>query len=141
MLTRTIYNKNNNGEVVTETFTTDDGNTTSYHFGDRQPGETHTYSVQSYRLGYMSEPSNVITVDASGLTGIEADKPLLVLTMEGGILIKCSESVGRADVYDLSGRVVRHIDNLTDDMFLALPRGIYLLKTSTSRTAWKVAVQ
>ncbi len=141
VLTRTIYNKNNNGEVVTETFTTDDGNTTSYHFGDRQPGETHTYSVQSYRLGYMSEPSNVITVDASGLTGIEADKPLLVLTMEGGILIKCSESVGRADVYDLSGRVVRHIDNLTDDMFLALPRGIYLLKASTSRTAWKVAVQ
>jgi hypothetical protein len=140
VITRTVYNKDS-GETRTETFTTDDGNTTSYHFGDRQPGETHTYSVQSYRLGYMSEPSNVITVDASGLTGIEADKPLLVLTMEGGILIKCSESVGRADVYDLSGRVVRHIDNLTDDMFLALPRGIYLLKTSTSRTAWKVAVQ
>jgi len=92
-------------------------------------------------LGYLSDPSNVITVDASGLTGLEADKPIQVLTMDGAILIKCSENVGQADVYDMAGRLVRHIDNLADDMIIDLPRGIYLLKTSTCRQAWKVAVK
>lgn len=140
IVTRNIYNKKT-GDVRTEITNTDDGNTTSYAFADRQADETHTYSVQSYRLGYTSEPSNVITIDTSGLTGIEADKPLHVLSLEGGILIQCSEDVGEAAVFDMSGRVVRHIENLANDMVIELPRGIYLLKTATSRTAWKVAVR
>ena len=105
------------------------------------PNETHTYSVQSFRLGYLSEPSNVITIDMSGLTGIEADKPLQVLTRDRGILIKCSEAVGAADIYDLSGRLVRHIDNVENDMMIDLPRGIYLLTTASGRSAWKVAIR
>ena len=140
VITRTVYNKQN-GETLTETFTTDDAGSTSYTFTDRQAGETHTYYVQSCRLGYMSEPSNVITLDASGITGIEADKPLQVLATQGGILVKCSESVGRAAVYDMAGREVWHTGDLCDDTFIALPRGIYLLQTSTSRTAWKLAVK
>ena len=140
IITRTVYNKNN-GETRTETFTTDDGNTTSYVFDDRQPGETHTYYVQSFRLGYISEPSNVITIDASGLIGLEADKPLQVLAVDGGILVKSSEALGDAVIYDLAGCVVRRIDNLQDDMVIELPRGIYLLKTATCRTAWKIAVR
>ncbi len=140
VITRTVYNKES-GETRTETFTTDDGTTTSYAFDDRHPGESHTYYVQSYRLGYLSEPSNVITIDMSGITGIEADKPMQILAMEGGILVKCSENVGSADIYDMAGRLVRHIDSINDDMTIELPRGIYLLKTATSRTAWKVAVK
>lgn len=140
IITRTVYNKNN-GETLTETFTTDDGLTTSYTFNDRKPGETHTYYVQSFRLGYTSEPSNVITLDSSGLTGIEADKPLQVLATDSGILIKCSEDVGSAVIYDMSGRIVKYIDNLRDDMIIELPRGIYLLKTSTNRQALKIAVR
>ena len=140
VITRTIYNKDSS-ETRTETFSTDDGNTTSYIFNDRQTGETHTYYVQSYRLGYMSDPSNVITIDMSGITGIEADKPLQILTMEGGILIKCSEDVGQASIYNLAGQEVLRIDNLKDDMVIELPRGIYLLKTATSRTAWKIAIR
>ena len=140
IITRSVYNKNR-GEVRTETFTTDDGNTTSYTFADRQPGETHTYYVQSFRLGYISEPSNTITIDATGITGIEADKPLQVIPMDGGILVKCSEDVGHAVIYDLTGRIVRRIDNLTDDTIIELPRGVYLLKTSTSHSGWKIAVK
>ena len=139
VITRTIYNKEDNTSL-TEQFTTDDSDMTSYMFDDWHPGESHTYYVQSYRLGYMSEPSNVITIDFSGITGIEAEKPMQVLSMDGGILIKCSENVGPATVYDMAGRVVRHIDNLCNDMTISLPRGIYLLMTTTSRTAWKVAV-
>ena len=140
VITRTVYNKAN-GETITESFSTDDNSTTSYVFTDRHPDELHTYYVQSYRLGYMSNPSNVITIDASGITGIEADKPLLVLQTEGGILIKCSENVGHASIYNLSGQEVWHTDNLHDDTVIDLPRGIYLLKTATSRTAWKIAVK
>ena len=140
IITRSVYNKNS-GDVRVEEFTTDDDNTTSFTFTDRQADETHTYYVQSYRLGYMSEPSNVITIDATGLTGIQADKPLQVIPMEGGILVKCSEPVGSANVYDMAGRLVRNIDNLTDDTIIDLPRGFYLLTTSTSRQAWKVAVK
>ena len=140
VITRTVYNKAN-GETITESFSTDDNSTTSYVFTDRHPDELHTYYVQSYRLGYMSNPSNVITIDASGITGIEADKPLLVLQTEGGILIKCSENVGHASIYNLSGQEVWHTDNLHDDTVIDLPRGIYLLKTATSRAAWKIAVK
>jgi endonuclease I len=140
VITRTVFNRAS-GETITETFSTDDGQTTNYVFNDRMADEVHTYMVQSYRLGYMSEPSNVITIDATGITGIEADKPLQVLTMDGGILIKCSEDIGQASIYNLAGQEVRRIDNLKDDMIIELPRGIYILKTATSRTAWKVAVR
>ena len=139
IITRNIYNKKT-GEVRTDVVNTEDDAVTSYAFTDRQPDETHTYSVQSYRLGYLSEPSNVITLDASGITGIEADKPLQVLAVDGGILVKCSESVGRASIYNIAGQEVKRIDNLKDDMVIELPRGIYVLKTSTSHNAWKVAV-
>ena len=138
IITRTIYR---NGDARTETFTTDNGEETSYVFNDRQPGESHTYSVQSFRLGYMSEPSNIITIDDSGITGVTADKPLQVIAGEGNILIKCSEDVGTAVIVDMSGRIVRRIDNLSDDLVIELPRGIYLLKTATSHSAWKVAVR
>ena len=140
IITRTIY-KQDTGETMTETFTTENGEETSYTFTDRHANETHTYSVQSYRLGYISEPSNVITVDASGLTGIEADKPLQAIAIDGGILIKCSESVGQAVVYNVSGQEMCRIDDLKDDTVIELPRGIYLLKTATSRKAWKIAVR
>ncbi len=140
VITRTIYN-NETGETRTETTDTDNANTTSYTFNDRLPGETHTYCVQAYRLGYMSAPSNVVTIDASGITGIMASKPLQLLTMEGAIVIKCSESMGSATIYNMAGQVVRHISDLHNDMIIELPRGIYLLTTSSSREAWKVAVR
>ncbi len=140
VITRTIYNKNS-GETRTEVLTTDDSNVTSYPFDDRQPGETHTYYVQSFRLGYLSEPSNVITIDATGITGVEAEKPLQVIARDGGILVKCSEDVGTAIIYNMAGQEVRRIENLQNDMLIDLPRGIYLLKTSTCRSAWKVAVR
>ena len=140
VITRTVYNKTT-GQTITDTFTTEDASTTSYTFTDRHTDEAHTYWVQSYRLGYMSEPSNVITLDTSGLTGIEADKPMQVLTLDGGILIKCSEDLGSAVIYDMAGRVVKSIDHLTDDTIIELPRGIYLLQTSTSRSAWKIAIR
>lgn len=140
VITRTVYNSSNVA-TRTEVFNTEDDTENYYCFDDRESGETHTYSVQSYRLGYLSEPSNVITVDDSGITGIEANKPLEIIGVDGGILVKCSEDVGRAVVYNMAGQEVCRIDHLTDNMVIGLPHGFYLLKTSTSRKAWKVAVR
>ena len=140
VITRTVYSADNVA-VRTEFFTTEDGSMTSYNFDDRERGEMHTYFVQSSRLGYLSEPSNVVTVDAAGITGIEADKPMQVLTVDGGILVKCSEDVGTAVVYDMAGREVCRVNHVSDDTVIELPRGFYLLKTSTSHNAWKVAVR
>ena len=140
IITRTVYDENSLA-TRTETFTTEDSHMTSYPFEDREAGETHTYYVQSFRLGYISDPSNVITVDDTGITGIEANKPLQVLAIDGGILVKCSEDVGRASIYNMAGQEVRRIDHLCDDMVIELPRGFYLLKTTTNRHAWKVAVR
>ena len=64
-----------------------------------------------------------------------------MIAREGGILIKCSENVGRAVIYNIAGQEICHIDNLTDDMTIDLPRGIYLLKTASSHSAWKIAVR
>ena len=140
VITRTVYSADNVA-MRTEFFTTEDGSMTSYSFDDREHGEMHTYFVQSSRLGYLSEPSNVVTVDAAGITGIEADKPMQVLTVDGGILVKCSEDVGTAVVYDMAGREVCRVNHVSDDTVIELPRGFYLLKTSTSHNAWKVAVR
>ncbi len=140
VITRTVYEGGNAASRV-ETFTTEDGSTTSYAFDDREPGQTHTYYVQSYRLGYTSEPSNVITIDDTGITGIMASKPLQVIAVEGGVLVKSSENVGPAVIYDMSGRVVRRVERLCDDMVIELPRGIYLLTATGCRQAWKVAVR
>ncbi|MBQ6167904.1 MAG: endonuclease [Muribaculaceae bacterium] len=140
IITRSVFGADKTS-LRTDSFTTEDGTVTSYAFDDRIGGETHTYYVQSYRLGYLSEPSNVIIVDDSGVTGVEANKPLQALAIDGGILVKCCEDVGDAVVYDMAGRVVRRIEHLSNDMVIELPRGFYLLKTSTSRQAWKIAVK
>ena len=140
IISRTVFNRTT-GESETQTYTTDDAHTTSYAFNDRKPDEIHTYSVQSYRLGYMSEPSNVITLDNTGLTGLEADKPLQVLPIEGGLLVKCNENVGPAIIYNVAGQEIWRTDDLADNTVIKLPRGVYLLKTATSRSAWKVAVR
>lgn len=62
-----------------ERFTVD---TNSLVISDRDPNVTETYSVQSSRLGYLSEPSNVITVAAgASVIGIQADQPLALGTI------------------------------------------------------------
>jgi len=138
-VTRTVFNPLT-GLWREDVFTTDDGSQRSLTFTDRQSGETHTYYVQACRLGYESEPSNVVTLDASGISGVMADKPLHVLTGEGFLVIRCSENVGTVRIYNVAGQLVREVYSLDDDTRIDLPAGIYLLTTSTSTQAIKVAV-
>ena len=46
-----------------------DAEESSYLFSNMRLGKRHTDTVQSFRLGYTSTPSNIITVENSGITG------------------------------------------------------------------------
>ena len=119
--------------------TTDDGNQTQLEITGRDKHLLYTYYVQSYRLGYTSEPSNTISVDQTGLSGPQARKPMIVLPMPGGVVVKCDEPLGPGWVCDLTGRVVTRLANVDNDTRILLPRGIYIL-TTANHQAVKIAV-
>ncbi|MBQ6278957.1 MAG: endonuclease, partial [Muribaculaceae bacterium] len=137
VVTRTVYGDNNN-IISSDEFTTDE---TSYQFDDLMTGQTHTYSVQSYRLGYLSQPSNVITVDYSAINGIEADKPIAFIPTQGGVLIKCSEPHYDVDIYNTNGQLVKHIDVVNNDDFIYLPQGIYIMRSASARKPSKMVIK
>ncbi len=137
VVTRTVYGDNNN-IISSDEFTTDE---TSYQFDDLMTGQTHTYSVQSYRLGYLSQPSNVITVDYSAINGIEADKPIAFIPTQGGVLIKCSEPHYDVDIYSTNGLLVKHIDVVNNDDFIYLPQGIYIMRSASARKPSKMVIK
>ena len=139
VVNRTIYDKQGN-VVDSEAFATDDDQQTTYEFTDRNPQHIHTYSVQSYRLGYLSPESNVITIDHSGITGVEADRPLALLMTAGGVVVKCSEPIEDVVIYNTRGQVIRRIDEVRNDDLISLPAGIYILTTKSSRQAYKIVV-
>lgn len=139
LLNRTVYDAQNQ-IVSNETFSVDPEET-SYLFNDLKPGQTHTYTVQSSRLGYTSPESNVITVHTSGINGIFIDKPLALINVDGGIIVKCSENLGMARIYNMSGQLVKLIPSLKNDDFIALPVGIYFMTTATSNKATRLLIK
>ena len=139
IVNRTIYDKLGN-VVDSEAFTTDDYQQTTMEFTDRNPAHIHTYNVQSYRLGYLSPESNVITIDQSGITGVEADRPLALLMTASGVVVKCGEPLEDVIIYNTRGQVVRHLEEVRNDDTITLPSGIYILTTRSSRQAYKVVV-
>lgn len=137
ILNRIVYDDHNN-IVSSEQFTTEE---TVYFFDDLMPGQTHTYTVQSFRLGYTSNPSNVITVAYSAINGIEADKPIAFIPTQGGVLIKCSEPHHNVDIYTSSGQLAKHIDVVNNDDFIYLPQGIYIMRSASARKPSKLVIK
>ena len=122
VLTRTVYS----GSTATTTEYQIEENV--YDFDDLQPGDTHTYSVQSSRLGYLSVPSNTVTVTSSGVTGVEGDKRLVVASYPDGVVrIICSEKLANLRIYDAQGRIVHSQPAVEPDELLTLPLGVYIL--------------
>lgn len=139
LLNRTVYDKDNN-IVLSETLNID-AEDTSYPVTDFEPGQTQTYTVQSSRLGYTSPESNVITVTTTGINDVKVDKPLAIIAMDGAVLIKCSEPLGVARIFNMNGQLVKEIPNLENDAIIALPQGVYFMTTSTSRKAHKLIIK
>ena len=137
IVNRIVYDDRNN-IVESGQFSADD---TFYQFDDLMPGQTHTYTVQSYRLGYTSQPSNVVTVAASGIDGVEADKPIAFISTPGGVLVKCSEPHCGVDIYSTGGMLVRHLDVVSNDDFIYLPQGVYIMRSSSARKPVKLVIK
>ena len=103
--------------------------------------DSEAYCVQSVRLGHRSPESNTVFVRHSGITGVEAEQPLIVQTFPGTVRFICSEPQTGCRIYDISGRTVRTIDVIEHNMDIELPQGVYLIVTDQHATPVKVAVQ
>ena len=140
IVNRTIYDDSHN-VIDSESIATDDANQTTMAFTDRKPHEIHTYSVQSYRLGYTSDPARVISIDQSGVSDIHADLPMAFIAGEGYVLIKCGTPLKNVRVYNTAGQLVTSLPEVTNDTELHLPMGIYILTTSSNRMPAKLIIR
>ena len=139
IVNRTVYDAHHM-VVESESFTTDDAEQTSMLFTDRQRGHAYTYTVQTSRLGFVSQPSNAITLDITGISDVQADLPWVFIAGEGYVLVKCTTPLRNVNVYNMTGQPVAHLDTLRNDTELHLPRGIYVFTTSSNRLAAKFVI-
>ncbi|MBR1803381.1 MAG: endonuclease [Muribaculaceae bacterium] len=140
VVNRTIYDHHHN-VLDSETFTTDDADQTSMTFTDRNPDQVHTYTVQSYRLGYLSDPSAVITIDRTGVSDIQADLPMALIAGDGYVLVKCGTPLREVHIYNTAGQEVKYMPVLENDTEIHLPTGIYVLTTASNRLPAKLIVR
>ncbi len=103
--------------------------------------DRESYTVQSYRLGYLSPESNVIFIDHLGITGIESEQGLVVQGFDGMIRFLCSDVHTGVRIYDISGKVVMSVDSVSDNTDIEIPAGIYFITTDQYRSPIKVAVK
>ncbi len=103
--------------------------------------DSEAYMVQSVRLGYRSPESNVIFVDHSGITGIEADQGLIVQGFDGCIRFVCSAPQTNAQIIDPTGRLIQLVGEIHNNMEINLPKGIYFVTTDNCRRPVKVVVR
>ncbi len=137
IVTRTVYGSD--GSIVSRDEVRSDEALCA--FNDRHAGEVHTYSVRACRLGYESPESNVITIDASGITGVEASRPVSFIAVDGGVLVKCGEPLKAVRVYNASGALVASYGSLQTDDRILLPGGVYVVTAANSSRPAKLVVK
>jgi hypothetical protein len=103
--------------------------------------DSESYTVQSVRLGYYSEPSNVIYVRRSGITGVVEDSPLAIHPYDGGFRFVMSERQTDCRIYDISGRVVESFSVVNDGDAVDLPLGVYFITTAQHSSPLRIAVR
>lgn len=133
VVTRTRYLAG--GVTLVEEIETEETSVDIEGFND---SDQETYSVQSSRLGFRSDPSNVQFVYHSSLQGIDAEEPLGARSCPGFILITCSKAHSDAEIIDTAGRVVLTLPTLEPFSELRLPQGVYLLRTRQHPTPLKI---
>ena len=65
--------------------------------------DSEAYYVESVRLETYSPKSNVVFVDHTGITGVEADEPLIVRGYDGFIRIDVAAPQTGCRIFDMSG--------------------------------------
>ena len=110
-------------------------------FTGLNPLATYSYSVQSERLGFRSEPSNVITVDVNSVTGIQTDKGLVAVSIDGGMMFNCTDSHSGCRIYNMQGQEVKYLPVIENYTEVELPVGVYIVKTNEITKPLKVVVR
>lgn len=107
----------------------------------RREGVMQSYSVQSSRLGMLSEMSNSVTVEAyAGLNTVDGSVIVGVEAAEGGVRIYSTTESVDVVIYDLSGRIVYTNGDQLSGSFIALPAGIYIVGSGAMRAPTKLIV-
>lgn len=134
VVTRTRYLAG--GDVQTEELETEE---TSLTITDFDTATQETYSVQSSRLGFRSQPSNVVFVYHSGLGELVTDSPLTATSYPDCIHIACPTDHTDARIYDAGGRLVGMIPLIAaPGIELNLEPGVYMLVTAEHPTPVKM---
>ena len=134
IVTRTMYAS---GSATTEQLLSEDTELLIEGFAN---SDSESYSVQSVRLGYTSQPSNVVFVDHSGISSASVDQPLAVVAIAGGVRIACSVPQSDCRIYDATGRLVLQLDYVEQNTDIPLPLGVYIITTAQSTRPCRVAV-
>ncbi len=103
--------------------------------------DSEAYYVESVRLETYSPKSNVVFVNHSGITGVEADEPLVVRGYDGFIRFDCAAPQTGCRIFDMSGREVRFIGEIEFNLDVEMPAGVYLITTDRHSTPVKVIVR
>ncbi|MDE7120507.1 MAG: endonuclease [Muribaculaceae bacterium] len=138
--------------VVTRTIIGDNGSeprqvaelaeTTSLEINDHEPGTAESYHVQSSRLGFLSAPTNEITVDFSNsITAVEGDTPFGVVYEPSGLRFVCGATCYGVTIVDLSGRVIMQLESVDNGQVVQLPLGVYLITTASHTQPVKAIVR
>ncbi len=108
---------------------------------DRNPDVPESYTVQSVRLGYKSEPSNMIMIAAGGIDGVARNQPLGAAYVPGGIRIVLNSVHTNLVIRDIFGRDVLHKKEVSGGEIFFVSKGIYILTSDQSMRPIKVIVR
>ncbi|MDE5552878.1 MAG: hypothetical protein K2I91_06725, partial [Muribaculaceae bacterium] len=128
---------------------TDDleADTNSLLIEGRDPAVMETYYVRSSRLGYLSEASNTITVQATGINNLSDDTDAVIIApVDEGFVVLASDhgsgyDTGRIIIYDTTGAVTAIIDRPARGEVITLPAGMYIVTGSNVRYPRKIIVR
>lgn len=108
---------------------------------DRDPAVAESYTVQSSRLGILSEPSNSIQVSAgSNVVGIQAEQPLSIGAIPGGFVVLIDTTHTGLRVLDMSGRTLMTKETVGGGETIMLPAGVYIVTTDQCTIPQKTVV-
>ncbi len=104
-------------------------------------GSQECYSVQQVRLGFKSDPSNVIFVESAGISGVEAERRFDVIAYPGWVRFVCPEPLTDCVIYDITGKEVKRIPLIENNQEMTLPYGVYFVTANGIRRPVKIAVR
>ncbi|MDE7081299.1 MAG: endonuclease [Muribaculaceae bacterium] len=113
---------------------------TSLRIEGRDPAVMETYQVCSSRLGFLSDPSGVITVETSGVDTLQADGSLIIGRAEGGIRIITDLDAASIDIHDAAGLHLGHYAGVAHGDFIPLTPGVYLVTSPALRRPVKIII-